>query len=388
MAKKQASITKLRMAVVGVGGMGQGHCETLKKRVPETKLVAVCDIDPAVAEMVGARHKVPFFTSHKDLIKAKLCDAVMVATPHPVHPVVGIDCMKAGLHVLTEKPMAEKVSAAEKMVQAAKKYKVALGVMFQRRFEPNFAKALELVRSGALGKVHRATMISPEYRSQAYYDSGTWRATWVGEGGGVMMNQAPHIMDLFVQLAGMPVSVRGTVDTRLHHIEVEDFAQATMTFKDGGAGYFYCSTNEPSPGQMIEVYGDKGKLCFRNGELHFWTCTPPVTEFTKTWTGSMWGGPKVEEVQLKIKPKQTGHYTVHRNFARHIRRGEELIATGESGLASLELANAITLSSFTNEEIKLPLKRRQYDQLLEKLRKESTFKKKGVKVQRITDTRF
>lgn len=383
MAKKKSG--KLRVAVVGIGAMGTGHCVTIKKKVPEMTLVAVCDNNPAALEKATKDSKVPGFSSWQKLVKANLCDAVIVSTPHPAHPEITIGCLKAGLNVLCEKPLSERISTAEKMVTAAKKYKKTLAVMFQRRFEGEVSAAIDLVRSGKLGKLHRVTLISPEYRSQAYYDSGGWRATWNGEGGGVMMNQSPHIMDIFVNLVGLPAKVRGNVQTKLHRIEVEDFAEATMSFKDGGAGYFYCSTNETGPGQMIELFCDKGKLLFRDGEMKAWLYNTPLTAFTMK-NKAMWGRPELKELKLKIKKAAHGHHQVMRNFARHLLQGEALNVKGETALASLELANAITLSSSLGEEIKLPISRGQYDNMLKDLRQKSTFKKKvDKKVRSVTD---
>ncbi len=365
---------KLRFAVIGVGGMGGGHCNSIK-RVRDAKLTAVVDIVPEIAERVGTAHKVPWFTSHQDLIKADVCDAVIVATPHPEHVKPAIDCMKAKLHVISEKPLSERIGTAEKMVKAAKKNRVKFGVMFQRRFEPTLAKMLEIARSGQLGQLHRATMIDPQYRSQAYYDSGAWRATWRLEGGGVMMNQSPHSLDLFVQLTGLPVKVRGKIDTTLHKIEVEDTAEAMLTYKGGGTGYFYCSTNEPAPGQMIELFGDKGKLLYRNGELRFWKYKKPVSKFTKE-VKQKWGAPPSEEVKLRIRQRKSGHFRVIENFTKHVLHGDALDVAGESGLASLELANAIMLSSWQDRELKVPISRAGYDRELGKMRKKYTGRKR------------
>jgi len=294
--------------------------------------------------------------------------------------------MKAGIHVISEKPLSETITNAEKMVKAAKKHRVAFAVMFQRRFEPVIEKAVEIVRTGQIGRIYRSVMISPEYRSQAYYDSSTWRATWKGEGGGVMMNQAPHIMDIFVQLAGVPAKVSGRIETSLHTIEVEDKAEALLQYKDGGTGYFYCSTNEPPPGQMIEIFGDKGKLVLRNGTLDLYRFSAPVKAFTRK-NKEMWAAPKAERVEFKLAERPTGHFLVIRNFARHILKGEALRCAGETGLASLELANAITLSSFTRKEVSIPVNRRAYDALLAKLRRASRSKKGGIREQRTTDPR-
>jgi predicted dehydrogenase len=376
----------VRFGVIGVGGMGQAHCHSIKK-IPEATLTAVADADLATAEKVGKEHGLPFFPAEPDsLVRSGLCDAVVVATPHPIRPPIVIAAMKAGVHVLSEKPLAETVSAADRIIKIAKQTGVAFGVMFQRRTEPAFVKAIEVVRGGALGKVYRTAMISPEYRSQAYYNSAGWRATWKGEGGGVMMNQAPHIMDLFILLGGMPSAVYGRTETRLHDIEVEDLAEALLTYPDGGTGYLYCSTNEPPPGQMIEVFGDKGKLIYRDGALRLIRFETPVTEFNRT-NKEMWASPKSIEETIQLPPGEGGHAVVLRNFARHILTGEPLLSPGEEGLRSLELANAIWLSAALKKQVKLPISRKAYDTFLAGKRKASAGKKKVVVAQRVTDPR-
>jgi predicted dehydrogenase len=376
----------IRLGVIGVGGMGQAHCKSVLK-IPEVRLAAVSDADAETTIMVGKEHGVPYFPAEPGaLIRSGLCDAVLVATPHPIRPPIVLAAMQAGLHVLSEKPLAEAVSAADKMIKTAKQTGVAFGVMFQRRTEPALAQAIRIARSGQLGKIQRTAMISPEYRSQAYYDSAGWRATWKGEGGGVMMNQAPHIMDLFILLGGMPSQVFGRTETRLHRIEVEDLAEALLTYPDGGTGYFYCSTNEPAPGQMIEVFGDKGKLCYRDGKLTLTTYEPPVEEFTRTNT-QMWAFPKAVEQPLPIDETESGHAVIIQNFARHILFKEPLIAPGEEGLRPLELANAIWLSAALKKPVKLPISRKAYDAFLAAKRKAASARKKIVVTQRTTDPR-
>jgi predicted dehydrogenase len=369
--------------VIGVGGMGTGHCQVIGK-VARARLTAVCDIDPATAERVGKQFNVPYFLNHRQLIASGLCRAVTIATPHPAHAPIAIDCLNAGLHVIAEKPLCERVSMAEKMVRAARKNKVALAVMFQRRFEPVIAEAMRIVRSGALGKIYRTCMISPEFRTQAYYDSGTWRATWTGEGGGVMMNQAPHIMDIFIQLCGLPCAVYGRVETRLHRIEVEDLAEALLKYPDGGTGYLYCSTNEAGPSQVIEVFGDQGKLVLRDGVLKLYRFRPGIRRFIER-SGKMWSRPELVEVPLTIPEKATGHADVIANLVRHLRNGEKLVTPGASGVASLELANAILLSAYEDRWVKLPISRAGYDRLLARLRRESRFAKRTAQVRRVTD---
>lgn len=374
---------RLRIAVIGAGAMGQGHCSSIG-RVPELRLTAVCDTHEETVRAVGSRFGVPAFTDVDALLAAGCADAALVAVPHPLHAAITLPCLAAGWHVLCEKPLADTVGAADAMLAAARARGVAFAVMFQRRTEPALAKAIEIVRGGQLGRLFRRTMISPEYRSQAYYDSGTWRATWSGEGGGVSMNQSPHILDLFILLGGMPCEVYGRMEIKLHRIEVEDLAEGMLTYPDGGHGYLYCSTNEAGPGQMIEIFGDQGKLLYRNGALTLYRFEPSVTEYTRTATG-MWGGPQCTEVPVEINEAACGHGVITRNFARHILHGEPLLTPGEEGLASLELANALWLSASQGKPVTLPISRRAYDAFLEKKRKASTFQKGEVRVQRVTD---
>ena len=376
----------LKVGVVGVGGMGSGHCQCLQK-IAETKLTAVCDIDPDVAAKKGQEFGVPHFSDHRELIASGLCQAITIATPHPPRPPIAVAALAAGLPVLSEKPICDCVSGADAMVAASRKHGVPLAIVYQRRCEPKFRRALELVRAGFLGRLYRATLISPEYRSQAYYNSGGWRATWRGEGGGVMMNQAPHIMDLFVQLAGLPCRVRGHVETRLHQIEVEDHAEAFLTYPDGGTGYFYVSTCEAGAGQMIELFGDRGKLCYRGGDLKLWRYDTPVSEFTKTNT-AMWGGPKSLPVRIRGRKCEGGHTGVLRNFARHVLFGDKLHAPGADAVGELELANAIWLSADLGKPVDLPLNRAAYDRFLARKRAEFTGDKQAVKLERTTDARL
>jgi len=374
---------QIRVAVIGTGGMGTGHCNNLPK-VEETKLVAVCDIDPATAKETGKRCGVKSFVKYQDLLDWGKMDGVVIATPHYFHPVIGCAAMKAGFHCLSEKPMAVTVGEADRFIKTAEKTGKVFSVMFQRRTEPGIKAALEIARSGRIGKLRRTLLISPEFRSQAYYDSGTWRATWKGEGGGILLNQAPHIMDIFVQLAGMPKRLIGRTRTLAHNIEVEDHAEALLEYENGAYGYFYTSTTEPGPGQRIEIVGDRGKLTIADGKLSFVEYETSLPEWDAKNT-EMWGSPKKQEVPIEIKDCPRGHAEIARNWARAILYGEPLIAPGSEAIGELELSNAIILSSFTNKPVDFPIDRKEYEDLIADLKKKSTFKKTAKKSERITD---
>jgi len=387
MGSKIRSIRKtglVRFGVVGAGGMGIGHCQSLKK-MDHARLTAVCDVNFAAAEKAAQTLGVEAFNGHRELIKSGLCDAVLIATPHPFHPQAAIDCMNAGLHVISEKPLSERVSTAEAMVRAARKNRVAFAVMFQRRFEPAVLKAMELIRGGRIGEVYRTVLFSNEFRTQRYYDSGSWRATWQGEGGGVLINQSPHVIDLFIQMAGMPSAVLGMTATRMHRIEVEDQADAVLRYPNGGIGYLCCSTIEAGPGQMIEIFGDRGRLVWRDEKLSFYRFPMPIRKAIKT--AAKWDLNEGVEEPLKLEHKPVGHACVMANFVRHLLHGEKLVTPGESGVASLELANAITLSSFEKRWINIPISRRKYDKLLDAWRRNSKFVKGRVREECTTDPR-
>ena len=366
---------QLAVAVIGVGGMGQAHCIAVRRQVAETKLVAVVDTSKETAEKVARQHNVPYFLSTRALLKANCCDAVIIATPHPQHLPTVRDCAKAKVHILCEKPLAETVSSADKIIRCAKQNRIKLGIMFQRRFEPLWAKFFDITRSGKLGALRRAVLLLPDFRTQAYYAANTWRATWVGEGGGVLVNQAPHVMDLFLQATGLPSAVLGRVDAKLHSIEVEDHGEAMLTFKNGATGYIYASTNEPEQGISMDITFERGRLVYRDGKLEMSTYAQPLSRHIKK-SREMWGRPVVKTSEVTFRRKKTGHFQAIRNFARHILYREKLLCSGESGIASLEVANAILLSSHLGREVKLPIPRREYDALLKRLRETSTFRKK------------
>jgi predicted dehydrogenase len=387
MAEEAHEGRTLKVGIIGVGGMGSQHCRNIVSQVPQMKLTAVCDTDAAQARKVGEEVGVRSFTAHADLLRHGGCQAAVIATPHPSHAAIAEDCFAAGLHVLTEKPLAETVSAADRMIEAARRSRRVLGVVFQMRFIPSCRKAIEVVRRGELGRLLGATLISPHYRTQAYYEAGQWRATWVGEGGGVLLNQAPHIMDLFLSLAGMPNWVWGFTGTVMHDIEVEDCAQALLRFPGGGVGYLYTSTIEPGPGEGIQVFGENGKIIYRDGKAKYYRFSSPVSDFTRTTT-EMWGKLECREVPLDAEDRGGGHVDVMRNFANHILNGEELVCAGDTGIRQVELANAIILSGRTGKPVDLPLNRQAYDQLLANLRQTSRYSTKGDQVKRITDPTF
>lgn len=361
---------KVRFGIIGVGGMGSGHASTMQS-VEECELKAVCDIEPEVAESVASEYDVKCFTDHKDLIDSGLVDAVTVATPHYFHPPVSIYAMKKGLAVLSEKPIAVTVKAADAMVNTAKETGVPFAVMYQSRSKPTNQAAHKLIAEGRLGKIYRTCLISTRwFRSQAYYNSGGWRGTWKGEGGGVLLNQAPHELDLFSWFGGLPSKITAHTATRRHDIEVEDEAAAMLEYPNGAVGYIHFATTEAPGTNLMEFCGERGKLVIYNGRLSFYELETPVQEFTDN-TDQMWGSPDANEVEVPIEDRESGHIAIIRSLARNILYDEPILAPGVEGLNSMELINGILLSGNKGKPVDVPVDRDEYEAFIEEKRKSS-----------------
>jgi len=377
-------VDKVRIGVIGVGGMGQGHCAYMNQ-LDVGELTAVSDAVSEVAQEVGETYKVPYFSKPVDLMDSGLVDAVLIATPHYFHPPIAIDAFKRGLHVLSEKPIAVSVKEAARMIRAAERSGKVFAVMFQHRAGPILRTAKQLIADGKVGDLIRTNAIMGMYRSQAYYDSGGWRATWKGEGGGVLLNQAPHGLDLFTWLAGMPKTVTARTRTRAHQIEVEDEAFALLEYPNGAHGYVFAGVIESPQTSRMEICGDRGKILLDEQGLRCWEVPQTVSRFTRE-NREMWAAPEVKLVRVMPNEKEPGHIAITRNFCRAILYGEELISPGVEGMWSLELANAMILSSYRGKTVKVPVNRGEYEELLEELKAKS--KPKRVEDKRITDTAY
>ncbi len=382
---------RVRFGVIGVGGMGSGHC-TMIPMIPEAELTAIADIDPRVRGEMGEKTGVPSFASAAELIESGLVEAVIVATPHYDHPPIAEKAFAHGLHVLSEKPLSVTVSGADRMIAAAKaaaqKHGSKFGVMYQMRAEPPNLAARQVIESGVLGEIRRTHLVMGWYRSQAYYNSGGWRATWAGEGGGVLINQSPHLLDLFAWLGGLPSRITGTTRTVLHDIEVEDEAFATLEYPNGAHGYLYTTTNQSPQQQGLEICGDRGKLTLDEHGLKVMLNETPISAFTRDNT-EMWASPNTKPypVNLPCEGEIKSHAAITQNFARAILHGEPLTAPGEDGINAVELINGIILSSKTGKSVSTPVDRGAYDALIGEL-KASSQQKKTVVEQRVTDPKF
>jgi len=380
-------VKPVRIGVIGLGAMGYGHCKNIRS-IKNAALACVCDNDAAAAADKGKEFGVPHFTDYKKLIKSRLCDAVMVVIPHWFHPDVSIYAFKSGLHVMCEKPVAVTVSDVDRMIAAAGRSRKKFAVMHQMRTEPFFRKAREIVENGTLGKITRTLCIDPWYRTQAYYDSNAWRATWKGEGGGVLVNQSPHIIDLFILLGGLPSEVNAKTRTRLHNIEVEDEVCAALQYKNGAWGYYYTTTCEASGSFHIEIAGDRGKLVINGrNSAALYRYSQPVSNFTRK-AENMWASVRTEEEKFEFKSNvTTGHVAMLENFVAAVNGKEKLFAEGRDGLNAVEFIDACILSGKKKKLVGIPVDREEYDTLIEKLKRTSK-PKKQVRIQRVADPKF
>ncbi|HEX3773007.1 MAG TPA: Gfo/Idh/MocA family oxidoreductase [Polyangiaceae bacterium] len=371
---------ELRMGVIGVGSMGAVHAkDMLAGKVARAKLVAVCDEDP---EALARFPEVQQFASSRELIASGAVDAVLIATPHFDHTPIAIDALGAGLHVLCEKPLGVHKADCLKMIaayEARPKSEQVFAEMFNQRADPRFIKLRQLIKSGELGALRRMNWIITDwFRTETYYRSGGWRATWRGEGGGVLLNQCPHNLDLWQWLFGMPKRVHAFCGFgRFHEIEVEDQVTAYLDYDGGTTGVFVTTTAEAPGTNRLEVVGDLGKIVLDADGLRFTKNEVSMMEFLKT-SPERYTMPKTTTELLPIAPGGPFHNTVTRNFVDAIFDGEPLIAPAPEGLASVELSNAMIYSGLTGRTIELPLDANVYAAELARLVKDSRYTKPEI----------
>jgi predicted dehydrogenase len=276
----------------------------------------------------------------------------------------------AGKHVLTEKAMAGRLSQGQKMVEAARKKGLKLGVCFQHRAAARHLKAFELMAGGQIGQMLRVSCENTAYKAEFYYNSGAWRGTWLGEEGGVLLNQAPHPIDILLKLTGMPKRITAACRAQLHdNIEVEDVASAILEYPNGAQGVVHFNTTTVPGVNRIEVYGTHGSLSVTGDAVRYWKIDPPISEHNKTYAGpNIYAAPSSKEETLTLpEVPRHGHVKLVENFCNAITCNEPLICSGEEGLWSLEFANALLLSSYTGKTVELPLDAAAYDRLMKKL---------------------
>lgn len=359
----------IRIGVIGVGNMGSGHVRMFTNGdCPDFTLTAICDLKldraescrkEALANMEkrGISGDVAVFADAIEMLDSGLIDAVTVATPHYDHPKYVIAAIERGIHVISEKPAGVYTKAVREMNAVADAHpEVVFGMMFNQRTDPLYIKMKEIMDSGELGQLKRVNwIITNWYRPQKYYDSGAWRATWSGEGGGVLLNQCPHNLDLWQWICGMPVKINAHLHYgKWHDIEVEDDVTAYAEYANGATGVFITSTGDAPGTNRLEILCDGGKLLCENGKLTMWKNEKFESEFSKN-APDAFASPRCEKIDLTPEGHAPQHKGVFNAFADHLLCGGKLIAKGQEGINGLTISNAMHLSSWTGKEVELPL---------------------------------
>jgi predicted dehydrogenase len=358
----------VRFGVVGLGNMGSFHVDAMAN-IKGATLTALCDASAANLERNG--QKVPQakkFENHQQMLDSGLIDAVLIATPHTLHPPIAIDAFARGIHVLCEKPLAVTVKQGRAVLDAAAKHpELKFGMMFQQRTMAVYRKLRELIVDGELGDITRITwLVTDWFRTWTYYASGGWRATWTGEGGGVLINQCPHNLDLIQWLTGLTpnrVTAVGFIG-KTHPIEVEDEVSAILEYPNGAIAHFVTSTGEAPGTNRLEVVGDRGRIVLEHDKLHFTRTRKSVRE-TRETSKDAFARMETWEIDIPVPPSDPeGHKIITQNFVNAITKNEPLIVPGSEGLKQLELGNAILMAALTRKSVELPLDGDAYEQFI------------------------
>jgi len=363
----------VRIGIIGIGNMGSGHFVNIcSGKCPEIVVSAVCDINPErlnwVKSQVGDRVK--YFDDAIKMLDSGEIDACIVAVPHYFHPTYVIECLKRDIHVMCEKPAGVYTKAVREMNEAAKHSKAKFGMMFNQRTDCVYRKMRELVQSGKYGQIRRTNwIITNWYRPQVYYNSGAWRATWSGEGGGVLLNQCPHNLDLWQWICGMPKTVEAHLYYgKWHDIEVEDDVTAFVEYPNGATGSFITSTGDTPGSNRFEITMDGARILAENGKLYLTELEISEPEFTNN-APSPFSAPPCHTIEVETDGQSPQHCGVLNKFAAAILRDEPMVAGGEEGIFGLTISNAMHLSSWLGKKIELPFDEDLfYDELMKRVK--------------------
>jgi predicted dehydrogenase len=355
----------VRLGIIGMGNMGAVHARhILEGKISRVRLTAVCDRN---VEKLAAFAPAKSFATAQALLGSQEVDAVLIATPHFDHTAAGLAALQAGVHVLVEKPISVHKADAQRLLAAHQNSRQIFAVMFNQRTDPRYRHLRQLIRSGELGTVRRINWtITDWFRTQAYYGSGGWRASWAGEGGGVLLNQSPHQLDLWCWLFGIPQSVRAFCQFgRFHKIEVEDSVTALLEYATGTQGVFITTTGEAPGTNRLEIAADRGKVLIEGLSLKWTRTEKPVAEWCAHHPKGF-EAPPVTQHDTTFENTGGQHIEVLQNFIDAILDGTPLIAPAAEGIQSVELANAMLASTFRNSTVTLPLDAAAYEAELQK----------------------
>ncbi|MFP4016593.1 MAG: Gfo/Idh/MocA family protein [Halanaerobiales bacterium] len=369
---------QVRIGIIGIGNMGSSHARTLVEgKVRGAKLTAVCDIDSTRLDWAknDLDASIDCYDNPGDFYKGADIDAVVIATPHYDHPPLAIKGFEKNLHVLIEKPAGVYTKAVRKMNEVAEKTDRVFAIMYNQRTRAVYQKLKDLIDSGELGEIKRTNWIIDWYRPQSYFNSGGWRATWEGEGGGVLLNQDPHQLDIWQWTCGMPVKVRAFSHFgKFHNIEVDDDVTAYVEYENGATGVFVTSTGIAPETNRLEITGDRGKIIVEGDKITFRRLRTPERQFNKEFQGGF-GSPECWECEIPVSGNNPEHLGILNNWIDAILNGAELIAPGVEGINGLTISNAMHLSSWTDEWVELPIDEDLYYEKLQEKIENSSYEK-------------
>ena len=372
----------IRYGIVGLGNMGRAHRQSiLDGKIEGLSLTAICDIPESLPEKRDGEAQ---FTDVDEMIQSGAIDAIHICTPHPSHRKIGIKALEADLHVLMEKPLAVDKADCQALIQSYKDtgMKRVFAAMFNQRTDPHYTTLKDLIDTNQLGEIRRVHWsVTDWFRTEYYYAMGGWRATWKGEGGGVLLNQCPHNLDLFQWLFGMPQRVTGFLGFgRYHQIEVEDDATLLFQYDDGKNATFITSTGEAPGVNRLEVIADQGVVTVEENNI-LWNKNEVTSSEFSANSMSGFSKPETSTVNIPIEGRGGQHIEIIQNFINSIREGEELISPAMEGINSVELANASLLSAWEGKTIELPMDASKYSSILKEKGDNSTFQKKKIDAQ-------
>jgi len=371
-----SSSGSIRIGVVGLGNIAQQHIKNvLEGHVRHAKLTAICSRSESdYTRSLGVAH----FTDYRELIASRLCDAVVVATPTYSHLDVGAAVLDAGLHLMMEKPMGLSIAEGEELVARANRSGAVAALMLNQRADPLFLRMREIVVSGDLGDLIRINWTMTNwFRPEVYFQVSDWRATWRGEGGGVLVNQCIHNLDILQWICGMPSSLRAFCRFgRFHDVEVEDDVTAYLEYDNGATGIFVGSTGEAPGNNRFEIIGDSGSLVFDGKTLTVSRNEVSTAQFNRE-TREMFGMPGSSSEPLSIDRAVNQHAILLSNFVESIRNDESLIAPLDDGLSSLAIANGMLMSTWTDSKVDFPIDAVEYSRLLQQKIESSVLRTKA-----------
>ncbi len=364
---------KVRYGIVGLGNQGTNYAIKIFDggKAQDAFVTAMCDINPAKIQAMKektANKEVKYFKDYREMLDSGLCDAVLVEVPHYQHPEIVVECLKRGINVICDKPAGVYTKQVREMNEVAAKSEAKFAMMFNQRTNCLYRKMRDIVREGGIGELQRVTWIITDwYRTQQYYDSGSWRATWRGEGGGVLINQCPHQIDLVQWVVGeLPVEVNGFCQYgKWHDIEVEDEVTAFFKYKNGATGMFITTTGEAPGTNRFEISGTGGKLVCEGGKLMWYKNGEDSAEWSRT-NPAGFKKPPCEVIEVETDGQNPQHAGIINNFTAALLGREPMFVDGKEGIAGVELMNAIELSGWNGgEAVTLPIDEDRYLRELE-----------------------